>query len=339
MSAFAHLPDAFRVLLPEIRTLTWAEESRADCSRCVMTPAASREPAHSLFTFHPEGRCCTYHPALANFLAGGALIQGGAATERVRERIGQGAGITPLGIRPPAAWSEHYAEVAAERFGRDLALRCPYWVGGDHACGIWRHRPATCRTWHCKHDEGLQGAAVWAQLKHVLAHIEWLLAGFCVAKGAPPPAEAPFTPDAWETWYTWCAGRVERASTAELESLADQALAQAQSDLVELKVRPPRALPDVVLPSVTELWREAAGVRVSGYSRYDTVMAPASIFLFLSRLDGRRTWQEAQAAVLAQGGEPISDHVVHELFRIGALEAPGATDATVIRRQPWPGLP
>jgi hypothetical protein len=305
-----------------------------------MVPAVSGEPPGSPWVFHPGARCCTYHPTLANFLAGRALGEGGRAESVVMGRIREGAGITAAGIVPTEAWAALYREVMMERFGRDPSLLCPYWVGGDHACGVWAHRSATCRTWFCKHDQGLDGAVQWSQLKAVLARAEALLARFCVDRGEPPGDGAG--PEAWREWYVWCAERVDGAGADEVGVLADEVLLEGRKDLVQIKgLRKGlgrRELPDVVVAAVAEKWLEPGGMRISGYSRFDTVVAPHSIFAFLSRLDGARTWRQALAAA-NQAGAGIDESVVRELYRVGALEAPDAVDATVIGRQPFPGLP
>ncbi|MCG8416349.1 MAG: hypothetical protein MJE77_00235 [Proteobacteria bacterium] len=338
--AFAHLPEAFRLLLPEIDAapagpVTWREESRADCRRCVMSPAVSGDSLDTPWAFHPDARCCTFHPALANFLAGQALRRGGRSARAIAGRVAEATGVSAWGIRPSAAWLEHYNNNADDRFGRDLALRCPYWVGGDHACGIWSDRPSTCRTWYCKHDRGLAGAAVWAQLQRALAHVENLLADLCSARGQPPVH--PARPDEWLVWYRWCAEYIETADRDDLIAVADPALAEARADLLTIARRPESEIADVVVPSVESTWVEQGGIRISGYSRYDTIIAPRSIFVFLSGLDGTSTWRQAQAEMAKQGHEPVTDEIVSELYRIGAIEAPGSPSPTVIRRTPWPG--
>ncbi|MEM9487962.1 MAG: hypothetical protein AAGC55_02395 [Myxococcota bacterium] len=336
-ATFAHLPRAFAVLLPEMAELSWPGEVRSDCTGCVMTPAVSGESPSGPWSFHPDGRCCTYHPGLPNFLAGQALAGGGRGAELLRARIARGPGVTAWGVRPSAVWRERYTEIADDRFGRDLSLRCPYWVGGDLACGIWGARPSTCRTWHCKHDHGLRSAVVWSQLQHVLTHIESLLAGFCIERGQPPtPGSADATAEAWSAWYGQCATIVDRIDRADLAALADPLLIQARADLATLVARRRTQLPEIVVPAIEGTWPEPHGIRVSGYSRYDTVIAPRSLFAFLSRLDGTTSWRAAQAAVLDDGGEAISDELVAELFRIGAVEAPGSPSPTVIDRQRWP---
>ena len=366
---FADLPRVFRVLLPEIDELAWHEETRADCRNCVMAPAVSGDGLDTPWSFHPDGRCCTFQPGLANFLAGRALRRGGRGAELIAARVARRDGVSAWGIRPSAEWRETYLASADDRFGRDLSLRCHYWVGGDHACGIWHERPSTCRTWFCKHDHGLRGAAVWAQLQRLLAHCESVLANFCIVKGQAPlddsgaqgdpdhrenaglPAPAGPAADEWLAWYRECAGRVDQLDALSAEELArvldlapdasgDPALRDGRDDLVTLSRRRPDrsrgAVPEVVVPAVEGTWPEERGVRISGYSRYDTVIAPISLFAFLAKLDGARTWRRAQAELVAEGHEPISDELIAELHRVGAIEAPGTSNPTVITRTPFP---
>jgi hypothetical protein len=66
------------------------------------------------------------------------------------------------------------------------------------------------------------------------------------------------------------------------------------------------------------MWRAPAPaddrVLLAGYSTFDAVDVPASVFVFLSRLDGATPWRDA----LVPG---ISDDDVRELFRVGVLRA------------------
>src|SRR5690606_9126442 len=151
-------------------------------------------------------RCCTYHPALANFLVGRALSRGDAGSALVRARIARLDGVGPLGVGPPGDWAERYARARDGGFGREASWRCPYWVAGPLSCGIWQDRNMVCRSWHCKHVDGVRGHRLWASVRALGTHVETQLAAWC-ATDRPIPTDAP----GWEAYYLACAAQVDAA--------------------------------------------------------------------------------------------------------------------------------
>jgi len=135
--------------------------------------------------FNAETKCCTYIPALANFLVGRileddepALAPGRASVE---VRIDGRQGVTPMGIDRPAVHAVLYNIGAGQVFGRARTLRCPHYredLGG--ACGIWRHRNGVCSTWFCKHSRGSTGQSFWHSLEQMLAIVEREVARWCL---------------------------------------------------------------------------------------------------------------------------------------------------------------
>jgi hypothetical protein len=310
-----HADDLFPVL---------PGEPRADCARCPL--AREHAAAPWPWRLDDDGRCCTYHPTLFNFRAGSALAGGGAGAALVLARIAQRDGVTRLGIGPPAGWVERYG--GGTGFGRDASLRCPYWVGGTHSCGIWTDRPAVCRAWFCRHDHGLEAAATWSQLGDAVGDAEEALARRLCQLGAPPAAD---TADAatWADWFRWCAEQAPSlrapaaaapVAPADPTDPADpgQRVTAHRDALVRIRSRAQLAMPDLLVPSVSAMWRAPAPaddrVLLAGYSTFDAVDVPASVFVFLSRLDGATPWRDA----LVPG---ISDDDVRELFRAGVLRA------------------
>lgn len=363
-SVLVGLPDTYYAIAPELDQLPLAGEPRSDCGNCAMTAKVSGEQPDGPWVFHPDARCCTYHPGLANFLVGQALDLGDRAAQLIEDRVRAGVGIKAWGILPPTGWLARYKRVAHNNFGRDLSLRCPFWAGGQYSCGIWEARPATCRTWFCKHEHGLQGGVLWAQVRTVIAHAGAIIAEYCIQNVGPPAPNVvepgdidkeaasgkPLDDDqvaAWLAWFRQCAEVVAGIDEDEVQrvlALCDDGLRESRQRLRTLCERPPRTMPDVLIPAVREIIREPQGIRVSGYSHYDTIVAPHSLFRFLSRLDGERTWQVARDEANADSAdadtererETIRADTIVELHRIRALEAPGEPDPTVIERTPWP---
>lgn len=312
-SPFAEAPPVIAALLPELAD-TAAGEPRADCARCPMVA----EPAPPPWSFAAATRCCTYHPFLVSFRAGAALARGGDGAAGVTARLADAVGLSALGIAPQPARAVR--QRAGRDFGQDAALRCPFWVGGDHACGVWHDRPPTCRGWYCKHDDGLGGAVAWTRAAELAGEVEVAVARRLIALGSPPdPASADV--EAWDAWYRWCAARVLTLDGAEVEALRTAVPAAAREELVTIRRRPPRVLAERVVPSVSELHHGGERIWITGYSSFDAAVVPASVFAFLAALDGVTTWREA----LARAPE-ITETMVRELHRVGALRAVDGRD-------------
>jgi hypothetical protein len=341
IAAFAGLADALRRLVPEVDGLAWREEERADCARCPMTEGHG-DPAHP-WAFDPASKCCTAQPTLANFLVGRALRRGEPGRGRILARLAEPAGVGARGIEAPDDYDRRYVETIEVAFGRDQALRCPYWVGGEESCGVWLDRSAICRTWFCKHEAGVRGAVEWSELRMVLGAAEARLAARCVTDGIAAGREpvsarhagaaasgAAVTAEAWVDWYLWCAAHVDELGDEVLAELGGSGLAQRRSDLVALTRRPRRALPELVVPAVRERAEAGDAVLLSGYSSFDAVRAPREVFAFLARLDGVRPWRQALAETLSDMPDAaLGEALVRELYRVGAVQSPAGGDAGV----------
>lgn len=277
------------------------------------------------WTFLSDVKCCTFFPDLPNFLVGRGLGRGGVSEELLRARIAVGVGRTPLGLQPDPVFEEAYFKNTGEVFGKDRSLACPYWVGGEYSCGIWHDRNHVCRTWFCKNSGGAEGRQHWGATQRVLSMAEHLLAAWCVRDGVPPPEAASAA--AWESWYRWCAKRVEHVPAPVLGMLREQEGVQGRVDqLAHYPYPEARVLPDVLVPSLSLAEPDGPLMYVAGYSSYDGVHTPDSLFQFLSRLDGQRTWQEVNGALEVEGFQVLPRSVLEELHRVGAVRYPQPGD-------------
>ena len=321
-----HLPAAVRALAPELDD-GWPAEARADCARCPM--AALDGAAPPPWSFSPEVRCCTAHPSLANFLVGRALGRGGSSRGAIERRLADPGGVTAWGIDPPPGYDARYRATVDAGFGRDLSLRCPFWVGGEASCGVWHDRSSTCRAWSCRHDAGQLGAVGWSRASFLGSALESGVAGVLVARGIAAgrvPEAGPGARAAWPAWFAWCTDEALRLEPGDLAPLA-AALAPRRADLVPLR-RARRPLPDVLEPAVSESVAIAAAggapggdVLLTGYSSFDAVRAPRAVFVLLAGLDGKTPWRDALAAARAELGDPawLDEALVRELYRVGAV--------------------
>lgn len=316
------LPEVYCQLAAElVDTADWSEPD-ADCGDCVMLPARLGATAHP-WAFASDARCCTYHPELPNFLCGRALTRGDPGAALVRARLRDPSGVGAWGIRPSEGYRKR-RQNSVERFGRDVQMRCPYWVGGDLACGIWNERNAVCRTWFCRHRDGLFGAVRWTARRRLLAHIELRVADYLARVCDPPQNDAD--PAAWEAFYRRCASRADRLDPRDLDAIADDQLTALRHRLSSGLQVLDSGLPEVVVPVIRGFEVVDGRLWVHGYSRYDLVSLPPSSIYFFAELSGRRDWRSALRRVRA-GQSPgqsaaMTETLVRELYRIDILQSP-----------------
>ena len=318
--AFRGLPPVFFQVLPELLLLEWPREVRATCHRCALVPAAGGDEGAS-WQFLPDVRCCSFHPALPNFLVGRALAAGGPSAACMRRRLVDPDGLTPLGVLASRSWWTAYHADEAGPFGRNRAARCPYWRGGRRACAIWPPREAVCRTWYCRYVWGAAGSRLWGLLRQLLGVTQRHLA---IACAAPRPSSLPNTAGGWEDWYLDCAARLDGLRPAELGSEVHGDLRAGRLELRRAWESRTPAVPSLLVPAVRELTDVGDGTRLVGYSSYDGVVVPRRFFQFLSRLDGTLPWRELLHALRPALGAWLSEELVERLFRIGALAEPNA---------------
>lgn len=308
MTPFAQLPVAIRARLGELDA-GWADEPRADCDAC--PPAQLGELGVPYpFSMARDARCCTAQPNLANFLVGRVVD-----AEVVRRRIADRDGVSAWGIRATAGYDAAFPARGAAGFGRDLALRCPFWVGGEHACGVWAGRSARCRAFFCRHERGLDGARAWSQAGEVGVVLEAELARFLVETLGGVADTA--SDDELCAWYARCAGAADRLDDAAAATivgrLTGDTIAHSPRGQLIAKLRVHRReLPERLVPSVSAVERTADAVWLAGYSTFDAVRAPSDVFAWLAQLDGVTPWRDVPG---------VDEALVRELHRVGALEA------------------
>jgi hypothetical protein len=172
------LSSLYTAWIDQILAVPIPAETKATCDNCAMLPRPNASAAG--FFFHPVTRCCTFHPVLANYRAGLILSDDdpglAAGLRTVEERLRARVAVTPLGMDPSARFLLLYNN-GLGAFGRAPELGCPHQIEGQ--CGIWRHRPATCVTWFCKHDRGATGFEFWKALAELLREVDGQLSLWC----------------------------------------------------------------------------------------------------------------------------------------------------------------
>lgn len=175
---------------------TWLDgpvpnETEATCSHCAMLPPAADGPALEPHRyFNPRVKCCSYIPALPNFLVGRILADERTELARGREstlaRLQNPALANPLWLERPSTYSYKY-DTRKQFFGLLDEMVCPHYLDEQGGlCGIWRHRNGVCATWYCKHSRGSVGHRFWVALRDLLITLEDVLAQWCALELAVP---------------------------------------------------------------------------------------------------------------------------------------------------------
>jgi hypothetical protein len=180
------LPPLYAAWMDQLLAGPVPHERDATCDECAMLDRgdAPSQTKSALF-FNPQTKCCSYIPAIPNYLVGRILADDDSNFARGRtticEHLRAGVGVTPLGLEQPPGFQAIYGQSAESLFGRSRALRCPYYMeDGGGRCGIWRHRASVCATWYCKHERGEQGMRFWRALHQLLTAVEKSLARWCM---------------------------------------------------------------------------------------------------------------------------------------------------------------
>lgn len=354
----AHLPRPYRGWLDALLAGPIPAETVATCEACPMCPSDGRPAAPGEVRFEPTTKCCTYVPALPNFLVGRLLVDDApdlvAGRATVAARLSIRVAASPLGLEaPPAFRLLHEAavvEAGEEPFGRVRAVSCPHYVTASGRCGIWRARPAACATWHCRHVRGAVGQRFWQTAHRLLRAVEHDLSRWCllelgleprvIASSLPDPARRRLatSPDAagavdddtwrarWGPWhgrerelYELCWTLVESLRWSEVSEICGPEVAL----LAKLAVSAHAALGDRRLParvSVGDLRVSPDGdqLQLRAYSPLDPLPLPKPALRVLQHFDGRPV-HEAIEAVARHEGIDVDEGFVRELVDFEVL--------------------
>lgn len=291
-------------------------ETKATCDNCAMLPQPGSGPA--TISFHPQTKCCTFEPQLANYRVGlilsnddPALAAGRLTVEqRLRARIA----VNPCGIDVSVRFLLLYNN-SPNGFGRAPDLGCPHQIEGR--CGIWPYHPATCSTWFCKHDRGATGQEFWQALSALLNEVDRQLSLWCAlemgcdaaglvtgdgaaAKVNPAELGAPVDEGRygklWGRWagreaelYRGCAELVRPLGWDDVKRICGPRVT-AMTSVVEQRfgtLTDPAVTADLRLGLIQIEGIAAGKVRVVTYSDYDPLQMPQELASALPHFDGR----------------------------------------------------
>jgi len=179
------LPPLYAGWIDQLLAGPLPQESDATCDDCAMCLEEDSKHTRTDIFFNPQTKCCTYIPALPNFLVGRILADqdpnsaSGRAT--VEARLRAGIAVTPLGLGQPPGFQVLYEHSRESLFGRSRTLRCPHYLAEEGGrCGVWKHRASICATWYCKYVRGEVGLNFWTAMHQLLSAVEKSLTRWCV---------------------------------------------------------------------------------------------------------------------------------------------------------------
>ena len=341
------LPPLYAPWIEELLGDALPEERHATCTSCAMCrPTSAKAATGSLIEFDQATKCCTYVPALPNFLVGMVLADDDpmAAPGRVsvERRISEGAGVTPLGLLPRAEYVLIYKHAGEELFGRTPGLRCPHYLSaGGGLCGIWQHRNAVCATWYCKYERGRVGKRFWDALVVLLTTIERQLSLWAAVElgeevhnlGASllPYYATVLSPgaDGWSERWQGRASEFYRASAELVSGMPWSRVREIGGPEVALYAGRLRTAfgalqtPDIPeylrLGPVTRLDTTSTTCVVKGYSDRDLLPLSRSVADALFSFDGRRATAEVCAEIEADLGIRLDASTLRPLVEFGIL--------------------
>lgn len=322
------LPPLYGRWISELLGETLPEEQAATCDSCVQCGSHAPEG----YRFADETKCCTYVPAIANYLVGGALRAGSLiGRERLLARMkDEPESVTPHGLDATEDERRRYRDIlAAERFGRDPELRCPYYLreaGG--LCGVWRHRNGICATWFCKHDRGAAGQRFWQALEVLLTAVERELSHWCACTilfDETPEAAGDEAP--WRAWagreaeyYRRAAELVEALSWSDVQELAGAAIEPQVRALLDAHAALRDPIPaHLELGTIRVSHSGPETSRVVTYLDTDALEVQNALLELLPRFDGRPTG--AVLAELRAAGVEVSPALLRMLVDFELLTA------------------
>ncbi len=167
------MPGVWRAMLPEdLQFMRYPSECESTCDAC---PKVKEE------NFHPDVRCCSYHPRVPNFLLGLALQD--QDTAPLIERMIASRLATPEGMQAtPVQLKKSLEQSLTPNPGGQPAVVCGFLDAKARRCGIYKYRDSVCATFFCKHDQKDEGYEFWKSLQSLAGQCEAALSQIVMAE-------------------------------------------------------------------------------------------------------------------------------------------------------------
>lgn len=168
------LPTLYLKFFPKSLLDFNIKETRATCENCALRPGASPDKRN----YHPNLKCCTFHPYQTNYLLGQILSSKSTPKEvlnRIYTKIENREYVLPIGIAAPTLHQTEFTKNKEKYFGKKEEWLCPYYDREKNNCGIWKARSSVCTSFHCLSNYGKAGFEFWDKLSNYISFVEMAL--------------------------------------------------------------------------------------------------------------------------------------------------------------------
>ncbi|MFL5813939.1 MAG: hypothetical protein ACJ763_10215 [Bdellovibrionia bacterium] len=350
------LPSLYSPLFPTLLKQEIPEETKATCANCAMCEASCENPVDAVDGtrrfFRPDTKCCTFHPKLPNYLVGAILRDDSPemseGRKRIRAKIRERSGVTPLEIDAPAKYSLLYKQTR-DFFGKAPSMRCPYFEETHGLCTIWRYREAVCSTFFCKYERGADGRKFWSDLKSYLSLSEIQLSRYVLLElfpefireerhrsstpggtlsleelegAAPPESEYRRLWGPWlgreEEFYIQSFEQVQNLEREKFEQILglDARIWEMQLEKSSDAVIRPR-LPERLKfnPKATVKWLPDGSLALGAYSEHDAVALPGLAYSLLIEFNGTESTDNVRRRLRDEKQADLSEEVLLTLYQ------------------------
>ncbi|NVJ62397.1 MAG: hypothetical protein HWE27_18560 [Gammaproteobacteria bacterium] len=174
---FNLIPDLYQNFLPDFFETPAPSEKVANCHDCIKT-----KPTEEV-RYSTKSKCCTYYPTTPNYLVGAILTDSRQeldfARQVIRDSIKSRLGVSPVGLMPPRKYKFLYDHTDSF-FGRSESMICPYLNPETQECSRWRYNEATCISYFCVNEAGIDGSNFWKSFKEHLNTVETTLSQYAL---------------------------------------------------------------------------------------------------------------------------------------------------------------
>lgn len=157
-------------MLPDLAYKRFPSECGSTCDAC---PKVAEEG------FHPDVRCCSYHPRVPNVLLGFALEDPETAPW-IEKVIAEGL-TTPEGLQSTPVELRKSLQHAADPRHDGASVVCRFLDAENRRCRIYHYRDSVCATFFCKHDRP-DGEEFWRSLQALAGQCEAALSQWAMAE-------------------------------------------------------------------------------------------------------------------------------------------------------------
>ncbi|MCB0405951.1 MAG: hypothetical protein KDD51_14305 [Bdellovibrionales bacterium] len=239
----------------EVHQYRLPAEGQSTCADC---PQAKYEGYDKLY------RCCSYHPAVPNFLLGLALKD--KVARAAVENLYYLGGLVPEGfLRTPHQWIDYLADLSDDKFGEAKRVRCPNINETNGFCNIYAFRNGVCSTFFCLNDNGDFGAKFWESLQEMVSQMEFALSQWALD-------QLGFNVKAYFSRLDKLAPKLKDVADPTTHFWTEKTRKYLWGRLYGKELQTFRDCGELISENRNRLWEIAAGWTIIDADRYDKAM-------------------------------------------------------------------